>query len=169
MSEYFYKQLAPENIPLFTDYLWGLRSEFDELTRKIPADKEVIQERLKETLETNTGVAIIAVDKDYNPVGLVILSLYHSWWTNEDFLNTIAFYVDPKHRASDVAPTLMRLAKGAATATNKVLYVEVLSGEDTNWRIYERIFRMYGLAKCGACFMFDPKDKDREALNLGKR
>ena len=166
MVEYTYKKLEPSNVGVFVEYLWTLRDEFKELEDIIPADKDTVAARLGETLESDTGICIIATEVHTgNPVGLLILSVYQTWWTKEDMLTNVAFYVAEKHRRSTVAKTLLGLSKAFSIETGKPLYFELLSGPETTWPVLERYLAMSGLKKYGSVHMFNPKT-DNPVLRL---
>lgn len=166
MTEYTYRKLDKENVGVFVEYLWTLRDEFKELEDIIPADKDTVAARLGETLGSDTGICIIATEAHTgNPVGFIILSIYQTWWTKEDMITNVGWYVAPNHRRSTVAKTLLGLAKAFSIETNKPLYLELLSGPETTWPVLERYIAMSGLRKHGSVFFFSP-NKDNPALNL---
>lgn len=165
---YSYQKLSPENIPVFCDYLETIRDEFQELEDIIPANREIIEQRFKESYENQSGICIIASEQTTGiPVGVLILSVYQTWWAKEDILTNVLFYVTPKARSGPVSKNLLNIAKAFSVETNKPLYFELLSGPETTWGILERYLAMSGLEKYGSIHLFDPK-KNNPANNIQK-
>lgn len=161
-AKYSYHILEAKTVPLFVSYLDSI-AEFEEFKNRIPVDLSAMESRFKGMINDMTGFAILVVDEVKGiPVGCLVIDSYVSWWSSESWLSNVIFYVDPEHRKSRIALEMIQMAKNFAKAVGKLIFWEVLSGTDTCWKSYERIFQIYGFKKTGACFIFDP-DKMKEA------
>jgi hypothetical protein len=159
MTEYSYISFEAKDIPVFVDYLWDLRAEFEELTSIVPIDKDAVEQRLGEAVGNGTALCIAAVDEANRPVGALILNTYSVWWTSSELLTNTFFFVSQKARRSAIARTFMGMAKELSEKTGKPLWFEVLSGPDTNFPVFERVFGQMGLKKIGTQFLYQPHDK----------
>lgn len=146
-----YHVIKAENVDMFVEYLDTIR-EFDEISDVIPKDKEMVKENFTDMVTHGTGFAILAV-RDNKPVGCIITSLHTMWWSKETFLTNIVIYVAPEARRTTVFKDMLNSVKEFSDSVGKKLYINTVSGPETNWMVYDRIWSMNGFEKVGTSFL----------------
>ena len=146
-----YHVIKPENVDMFVEYLDTIR-EFDEISDVIPSDKAMVKTQFHEMIENNAGFAILAV-RDGRPVGCIVTSLHTLWWSKMEFLTNILIYVDPSARGTSVFRDMLNSVKEFALGVGKKLYINTVSGPETRWDTYDRIFTIMGFEKVGTSFL----------------
>lgn len=147
------------DIPAVCDYIESIR-EFEEIVRVIPKDRPVCEEKLRSLLEGGEGIGVVVYDTEYDKVvGIGLAILVEMWWTSDKTWNNVLLFVDPRYRQSGAYSLLMDFFKKLPDATGIPLYFDVISGPETNFKVYDRVFTSKGLTRVGTSFIYEPKDR----------
>ena len=153
------QRFSSENVEQVCDYIEAIR-EFDEIVNVIPKDRQVCEDKLRGLLDGNEAIGVILFDNEKEKVvGIGIAALVEMWWTSEKTWNNILFYIDPSYRRSKASSLLMEFFKKTTDTSGVPLYFDVIAGPDTDFTIYDRIFKFKGLKRIGTSFFYEPKAK----------
>lgn len=84
-------------------------------------------------------------------VGCMVLCYDQLWFSDENFLVNIVYYVDDKHRRSSLAIKLLDTAKKIAKELGLPLYIGVTYGTDVERK--EKFFLRKGFEKIGGNYL----------------
>lgn len=153
------QRFTSENIPQVCDYIESIR-EFDEIVQVIPKDRQICEEKLRGLLDGLEAIGVVLFDDEKERVvGIGIAALVEMWWTSEKTWNNILFYIDPAYRRSKASSVLMDFFKGVTDTSGVPLYFDVIAGPNTQFDVYDRIFKFKGLKRIGTSFFYEPKAK----------
>ena len=84
-------------------------------------------------------------------VGCMVLCYDQLWFSNENFLVDIAYYIEEKHRKSSLAIKLLNTAKKKANELGLPLHISVTYGTDVERK--EKFFLPQGFEKIGGNYL----------------
>jgi len=143
------------NIDLICDYIESIK-EFDEITAIVPKNREVCEAKLRELLDTEQAYGVVVFDSEFDKIaGIGIVTQVEMWWTSEKTWNNILFYVEQGYRGTNASTLLMNFFKDVSDVTNIPLYFDVIASPETNFAVYDRVFRYRGLKRVGSSFIYN--------------
>jgi len=142
------------NIELVCDYIESIR-EFDEITREIPKDRAACEEKLVSLLDSEQAIGVVVFDTEaVKIVGIGIITVIEMWWTSQKTWNNVLFYVEQNSRRTRAFKMLMDFFKGISDKTGIPLYFDLVSPPDTNFAVYDKVFKYQGLQRVGTSFLY---------------
>jgi len=139
-------------------YLESIR-EFDEITQIIPKNRPISEEHLTNLLATGQGIGAVVYDTENDKVvGIGLALLMEMWWGTDKVWNNTVLFVEPAYRGTRAYDMLMDFYKKISDSTGIVFNLEVISGENTNFKVYDRVFGFKGFKRVGSLFIYDPRD-----------
>lgn len=149
------QRFASEDIPVICDYIESIR-EFDEITAIVPKDRAVCEAKLKALVDNEEAYGVIVFDTEFNKIaGIGIITQIEMWWTSAKTWNNVLFYVEQGYRGTSAATLLMDFFKNVSDVTNIPLYFDVIAAPETNFAVYDRVFRYRGLQRVGTSFIYN--------------
>lgn len=93
------------------------------------------------------GMAFVKKDENGTIVGLLVLTPFEFWWSNEPILHTVTFYVVPEHRKGNTAKELLEAAKNFANVNEVPLYLDIFTEDELETK--DAFVRSQGFEKSG--------------------
>lgn len=116
-------------------------------------------EVLKQLIETNQGVTLIA-EKDDKIIGCMILGKTELWWSPTVFFTNLAFYVHPSYRKNlNVQGKLLDLTKEFSEASGVPVLLSLFDVTDKKLKVLKYLNHK-GFQTVGVKGLYQPSKKE---------
>lgn len=106
-----------------------------------------------------TGLVFVYRDKETQRIeGLLGLTPFEFWWSEEPVLHAVSFYVTPNFRKEGVGKLLLTQAKDYAKINKVRLYVDIMTDQELDKK--EVFLRRERMEKMGSLFMLYDNSED---------
>lgn len=138
-----------ENVPEIVALCY---KNFNELTAKLP--KPNTMEAIKAMCEfVDKGLVFVKKGENGTIVGVLVLTPFSFWWSDENVLHTATMYVVPEYRSKNVFNELIDAAIEYATHMGVKLYSDILVEDDLEKK--DVLMRRKGFKKTGSIYLYE--------------
>ena len=99
------------------------------------------------------GLAFVKKDENGKIVGVLVLTPFTFWWSEEVVLHTATIYVLPEYRDKNVFDELVEEAKAYSSYMGAKLYSDILIVDDLDKK--DKLMRIKGFKKTGSIYKFE--------------
>lgn len=138
-----------ENVPEIIALCY---KNFREVGAKLP--KPETMKALRSMCEFVTqGLVFVKKEENGTIVGVLVLTPFNFWWSEENVLHTATMYVVPEYRNKNVFNELMDEAIEFTTQMGTKLYSDILIEDDLEKK--DVLMRRKGFIKTGSIYLYE--------------
>lgn len=97
-------------------------------------------------------IILIVREQNKRIVGVLALTTFNLWWSEESVLNSAFFYIIPEFRKDNIARLLLESAKEYSNLNNVKLFIDIFTDLDLDKK--EIFLKREGFTKIGSIFSF---------------